>query len=171
MGDSELKSRLANFNDISLKDWNFKAIDRSTNFEDVVVPDCINIVDYLEMTEEMWLVNAHLTAICNRVGSGLPIVCIQKKVGEKWGRGQEFSAEKSKLYLSMDENKCTIAKGKSWAVKGFNPNGLMTRFVIHDGCRLKRSGEWQRKTGEGYEAIRIPQPASAVQQEVPNEFD
>jgi len=166
MGDSELKNRLSMFDDISLEDWNFTAIDRSTNFEDVIVPDAINIVDFLELTEEMWVVNTHLTAICKRIGSGLAIVCIQKKVGEKWGRGQEFSAEKSKLYLSMDENRVTVTKGKSWAVRGFNPNNLFTRFTVVDGCRLRRTGEWQKKTMNGYEVVKIPQqpPQHGTQQ-------
>ena len=157
------------FDDISLDDWNFKAIDRSTNFEDVIVPDCINIVDFLELTEEMWVVNTHLTAICQRLGAGLAIVCIQKKVGEKWGRGQEFSAEKSKVYLSMDEGKVTITKGKSWAVRGFNPNNLLTHFTVVDGCHLQQTGEWMKKTGEGYVAVKLPKQPE-VEQGVKDDF-
>jgi len=117
MGDVELKERLEQFPDMSIEEWNFRPFDRSTDFADVIAPDCVNIVDYLEITEDLYAINTHLTAITRKLGNGLAIVAIQKKVGQKWGRGQEFSAEKSKLYLSMDERKLTIVKGKSWANK------------------------------------------------------
>jgi len=117
MGDVELKERLEQFPGMSIEEWNFRPFDRSTDFADVIAPDCLNIVDYLEITEDLFTINTHLTAIIHKLGNGLAIAAIQKKVGQKWGRGQEFSAEKSKLYLSMDERKMTIVKGKSWLIK------------------------------------------------------
>jgi hypothetical protein len=142
MGDVELKERLEQFDGMAIEEWNFKAIDRSTDFADVIVPDCLNIVDYLELTEDLWAVNTHLTAIARKHGNGLSIVALQKKEGQKWGRGQEFSAEKSKLYLSMDKGKLTIVKGKSWANKSVNPNGLFVRFNINKGCQIEMTQEW-----------------------------
>jgi hypothetical protein len=74
----------------------------------------------------------------------LAIVAIQKKVGQKWGHGQEFSAEKSKLYLSMDERKLSIVKGKSWANKKIDPNGLRVEFNIARGCEFEMTKEWYK---------------------------
>jgi hypothetical protein len=144
MGDVELRERLEQFEGMGIEEWNFKAINRSTDFADVIVPDCFNIVDYLELTEDLWAVNTHLTAITKKQGNGLSIVALQKKEGAKWGRGQEFSAEKSKLYLSMDKNKLTIEKGKSWADKKTNPNGLRVAFNISKGCQFEMTQEWTR---------------------------
>lgn len=144
MGDVELKERLEQFEGMTLEEWNFKAIDRSTDFADVIVPDCLNIVDYLELTDELWAVNTHLTNIVRKLGNGLAIVALQKKEGARWGRGQEFSAEKSKLYLSMDKNRMTIVKGKSWANKKVNPNGLRVEFNILKGCQFEMIQEWER---------------------------
>jgi Bifunctional DNA primase/polymerase, N-terminal/Primase C terminal 1 (PriCT-1) len=144
MGDLELKERLEQFEGMTIEEWNFKAIDRSTDFADVIVPDCLNIVDYLELTDELWAVNTHLTNIVRKLGSGLAIVALQKKEGARWGRGQEFSAEKSKLYLSMDKNRLTIVKGKSWANKKVNPNGLRVEFNISKGCQFEMIQEWER---------------------------
>jgi len=127
---------------MSIEEWNFRAIDRSTDFADVIVPDCFNIIDYLELTEDLWAVNTHLTAITHKQGNGISIVALQKKEGQKWGRGQEFSAEKSKLYLSMDKNKLKIVKGKSWANKSVNPNGLYVLFNINRGCEFEMTQEW-----------------------------
>jgi hypothetical protein len=144
MGDVELKERLEQFDGMSIEEWNFKAIDRSTDFADVIVPDCLNIVDYLELTEDLWAINTHLTNITRKLGSGLAIVALQKKEGARWGRGQEFSAEKSKLYVSMDKNELTIVKGKNWANKKVNPNNLRVEFNISKGCDFEMTQEWTR---------------------------
>jgi len=144
MGDVELKERLEQFPDMSIEEWNFRPFDRSTDFADVIAPDCVNIVDYLEITEDLYAINTHLTAITRKLGNGLAIVAIQKKVGQKWGHGQEFSAEKSKLYLSMDERKLSIVKGKSWANKKIDPNGLRVEFNIARGCEFEMTKEWYK---------------------------
>ncbi len=138
----ELRDRLEKFEGMDISEWKFFAHDQSSNFEDVVVPDCINVIDYLEMTEDLWAVNAHLTAINNKLSTGLAIVAIQKKIGAAYGRGQEFGLEKPKLYLSLDKGLLTIMKGKSWAVKGQDPNGLKVKFAIIDGCKFLMNGEW-----------------------------
>lgn len=81
MGAVELRNRLEQFPGMAIEDWKFNAIERRGDFADVIVADCINIVDYLEMTTELYEVNTHLTAISHKIGSGLAIVALQKKSG------------------------------------------------------------------------------------------
>jgi hypothetical protein len=138
----ELRDRLDLFEGMNINDWTFEAHEQSANFEDVIVPDCINIIDYMEMTEELWTVNTHLTAISHKIGSGLAIVGLQKKKGERLGRGQEFSLEKPRLYLSMDKGKITIVKGKSWANRKVDPHDLNCHFKILDGCKFTVTEPW-----------------------------
>jgi len=142
MGPVELRDRLDKFPGMDIKDWHFEAIERASDFADVIRPDCVNIVDYLEMTTELYLVNAHLTAISHKLGSGFALVAVQKKQGAQFGRGQEFGLEKPKLYLSMDKGKLVTIKGKSWATKNVDPNGLRVSFKITGGCQFERTGEW-----------------------------
>jgi len=142
MGQDELQDRLQMFPGMTIDDWHFKAPERSSDFEDVIVPDCINIVDFLEMTDELYRVNTHLTAISHKIGTGLAVVAIQKKEGAKFGRGQEFGLEKPKLYLGMDKGKLTIVKGKSWANPKVDPNGLTVGFKITGGCQFTVTREW-----------------------------
>jgi len=141
----ELRDRLELFPGMAAEEWHFDAVQRATDFEQVIVPDCINVVDYLEMTEDLYLVNTHLTAIQHVLGSGLAVVAIQKKKGALYGRGQEFSLEKPRLYLSMDAGKLTIVKGKSWAKKGCNPNGLSIKFAIANGCEFETDDTWRNQ--------------------------
>jgi len=142
MGAVELRDRLDKFPGIAIEDWHFEAIERAGDFGDVIRPDCVNVIDYLEMTTELYLINTHLTAISHKLGSGLAIVAVQKKQDAKYGRGQEFGLEKPKLYLSLDRGKLQIVKGKSWATKNVDPHGLTVNFKIIGGCQFQATGKW-----------------------------
>jgi len=148
MGAVEIRSRLDKFPDMKTEDWKFEAIERASDFADVVRPDCINIIDYLEMTTDLYAVNTHLTGISHRIGTGLAIVAVQKKVGAVYGRGQEFGLEKPKIYLSLDRNKLKIIKGKSWVQPNVDPHGLERSFKIVGGCEFVPSGNWKRPEDE-----------------------
>jgi len=142
MGVQELQGRLELF-DTPLADWKFEAIERSSNFADVIVPDCINIIDFMELTEDVYKVNTYLTELTHVIGNGVVIVAVQKKIGALMGRGQEFSLEKPRLYLSLDDGKIKIAKGKHWAQKNYNPSGLERFFSIVGGAYFIPSTGWQ----------------------------
>tara|TARA_R110002020_G_scaffold81185_1_gene201920 strand:+ start:2569 stop:4212 length:1644 start_codon:yes stop_codon:yes gene_type:complete len=142
MGVQELQGRLELF-DAPLADWKFEAIERSSNFADVIVPDCINIIDFMELTEDVYKVNTYLTELTHVIGNGVVIVAVQKKIGALMGRGQEFSLEKPRLYLSLDDGKIKIAKGKHWAQKNYNPSGLERFFSIVGGAYFIPSTGWQ----------------------------
>ncbi len=142
MGDVELRDRLDKFPSMSINDWHFEAIERASNFADVIRPDCVNVIDFLEMTTDLYMVNTYLTEIQHKLGSGIAVVAIQKKQGADFGRGQEFSLEKPKLYLSMDKGQMHIIKGKSWAQKNVDPNGLQISFKIVDGCQFQATNKW-----------------------------
>ncbi len=142
MGEVELRDRLEQFPGMDVAEWKFQAFERASDFADVMVPDAVNVVDYLEMTDELYNVNKHLTAIQQKLESGIAIVAIQKKLKADFGRGQEFGLEKPKLYLSLDAGRLKIVKGKSWARKGVNPNGLRVDFKITDGCLFDETSTW-----------------------------
>jgi len=142
MGAVELRNRLDQFPGMSIEDWKFQAKERASAFADIIEPDCVNIIDYLEMTTELYEVNTHLTAISRKLGTGLALVALQKKQGATFGRGQEFGLEKPKLYLSMDRGKLQIVKGKSWAVKNVDPHGLEVGFKIAGGCQFEITRAW-----------------------------
>ena len=138
MGETELADRLEFFEQegMSMDDWKFEAVNRAKDFADVIKPDCLNIIDFLELTQDIFNVNTYLTEITRAIGNGVAIVAVQKKIGADLGRGQEFSLEKPKVYLSMDQNRMRILKGKNWARKGYNPNGLSISYRIEDGYKF-----------------------------------
>jgi len=144
MYKEELAARLTNFEGIDLDSWTFEAEKRSSNFADVIRPDCINIIDYMELTEDIYKVADYLKAIHEKLESGIAIVALQKKIGAHLGRGAEFSLEKPRLYLSMDAGKTTIIKAKNWVKPDVNPNGLVIKYKIVGGCKFIITEGWHK---------------------------
>ena len=134
MGAEELKVRLSRFEHIGK--WNFEARERTSNFAQVIKPDYVNIIDYLEQTDNFYLVAEELNDIWNKLKNGVAIIAIQKKQGARLGRGAEFSLEKPRLYLSMGNGTLEIIKAKNWAQEGINPNGRRWKFNLIQGCKF-----------------------------------
>lgn len=156
MGASELKIRLGLFR--AVEDWKFTAWERSGNFTDVIRPDDINVIDFLDVTDEFWKVGAVIKGIHEKLGKGLAIIGLQKNTGYynvktgKWvdrdlGRGGALSIEKSRLYVSMGRGRMKIVKAKNW--KGDdNPNGKMIEFKLYKGNEFSTVGYWRRPDEE-----------------------
>lgn len=137
MGAEELKVRLAAFEDVAENEWIFDPRERSANFADVIYPDDLNIIDYIEMPEgNFYMVASEIRAIFDKLRNGIAFIAIQKKQGATYGRGGELSAEKARLYLDMENNTLTIRKGKVWAQKGVNPNGKQFPFQLVGGAKF-----------------------------------
>lgn len=147
MGKEELAARLSNFEGLELQDCNFTAEERSHDFQDVIRPSCINIVDYLELAGDFYQVAEYLRQIHDKLDGGIAIVALQKKRGAELGRGGDFGLEKPRLYLSMGNGTMTIQKAKNWANPAENPNGLAIEFKIVRGCDFMVTRDWHKRDG------------------------
>jgi len=144
MGESELQNRLMNFEDMELQDWNFTAEERSSNFADVIRPDCINIIDYLELCGDFYMIAEYLKQIHDKLNDGIAIVALQKDPKARQGRGGTFGLEKPRLYLNMDAGKVQIRKAKNWTHPEQNPNGLALNYKIIGGCKFVITENWHK---------------------------
>ena len=147
MGKEELAARLSNFQGVDLADWNFMAEERSHDFQDVIRPDCINIVDYLEISKDFYLVAEYLRQIHDKLAGGIAVVALQKRRGSEIGRGGDFGLDKPRLYLSMGNGTMTVHKAKNWANPAENPNGLTIEFKIVRGCDFMVTRDWHKRDG------------------------
>ena len=148
MGASELRKRLSKFDDRTLSDWKVKVKSRTGDFHDVVNPDGLNIIDFLEVHDEFYKIGAHLKKIHDKLHTGIAIVCIQKNPGRDEGLGGQRGLEVARLYLSMSKEfpggRLKIVKGKNWATDR-NPNGLSVKYKILQGCKFFSQGNWYRE--------------------------
>ena len=156
MGEMELANRCKMFEpDIPLSFWkNVKFCDCSSGFADKVDPDGINIIDYLELPNDFWSVGEKLAAIYEKLNKGIAVVALQKKFGQKLGRGAEFSLEKPRLYISLescppDGNTAEIVKCKNHAREDVNPNHMECHFNVIQGVKIRMIGRWCHPTVKG----------------------
>jgi hypothetical protein len=137
--------------DLPLKDWTFKARERTDNFSDVVVSGegRINIIDYLELHTDFYKVSKHLAEIYKKLKGAIAIVALQKNPGIDVGLGGSRGLEKPRLYLAMSPGKLKIVKAKNWTTSK-NPNGLEIGFSLVEGCKFIQKRGWNAvyETGE-----------------------
>lgn len=141
MGPQEVRSRISQYG-LPDESWNFKMYERSENFADVVVPDSINVIDYLENLDgEEYKVKAYISRIFQKLGNGIAVIAIQKNKDVSWGRGGQATMDRARLYLTIDDGLITIVKAKNW--NGMrNPNGLVHGFTMDRGIFMPSPSGW-----------------------------
>ncbi len=144
MGGGELRRRLELFKDVPFEEW--KAVnfyERDQNFHDVIVPGKgnINIIDFLEIYEDFWIVKKFIAQIWRKLEGAIAIIGLQKPTGRDMGLGGEGSIEKARLYLALEAGTLKIVSAKNW--KGSeNPKGKAIKFKIVNGCKLIKVDDW-----------------------------
>lgn len=140
MGSREMRKRLSKFN-LPLSDWKIHAKERTSNFADVVKPDAINIIDFLEVYDEFYRIGGMIREVYDKLKTGIAVIAIQKNKNVEYGLGGTRGLEKARLYVAMEQNRARILKAKNWATDQ-NPNGMTVDFKLIDGCRFTH-GEWR----------------------------
>lgn len=154
-----LKRRLMKFPDFASLSIGFKAYERYDNYADVIKPDAINVIDFLDVDNATpYMIGNELKSIYMALNTGIAVVAIQKKSAQKdWGGkihevelgvGGETTIRRASIYLTLDkypENKLVIRKAKEWA-SGINPVGL----------------EWKYKIVNGVEFVHVQQPMEVL---------
>jgi len=149
MAATEMRARLEKF-DRPLESWNFTAVERAGQFADVIKPDDINVIDFLELNSDFFLVGALIKNIFDKLNKGIAVIALQQAPGAEYGRGGVGSAEKARLYVSLSRNKdgqnqIKVVKGKNWHDPRVNPNGRFKRFSLIGGCKFViHDHEWLR---------------------------
>ena len=104
-GESELVHRLKKF-DIPLEKWSavsFKSV--SSGWADYVIPDGLNIVDYVEAHDgQFYMIGQELNDIYHKLTTGVCVVCLQKKFSSDMAYGAEITMKRARLYISLTQN-------------------------------------------------------------------
>jgi hypothetical protein len=181
MGPQELHTRVKAFGK-PMKLWSgMQAIERTGNFHQVIDPDGLNIIDFMEVHNEFYMVGEWIRRIYEVLESGVCIIALQKKSGTDFGRSGEISLEKPRLYLSISEvikgySSCKIVKAKNYTGER-NPNGLEKDFrIIRRGSELKELTEWRyvnqserKKINATYELLVKQESNDIIEQSIPGD--
>ncbi len=146
MGPMELRDRLKKFGVHLLNHWkeNINFRERSSNFADVTKPNDVNIIDFLEITDEFYKIGGMIKEIYDKLKKGIAIIALQKNPNTDFGLGGMRSIEKARLYLSIESGKIKIVKGKNWATENNNPNGIYNEFKLYQGAKFISKEGWKR---------------------------
>lgn len=98
---------------------------KQSDFEiaDVLQPDCINLYDYLDRDDELYLIGQDIKQLQSRLNTGIVVFGVQKPKGRDLGYGGIPSAKLSNLYFALDVEKqkieglygrCKVVKAKDW---------------------------------------------------------
>jgi len=148
MGAQELRGRMEKF-DYPIDDWKLKAFERCASFSDVIKPDAINIIDFLEISKDFYLVAELIKDIFNKLRKGIAFIAMQKDFGAPYGRGKSFGMEKARLYLSIEKHVLKMVKAKNWVNGEINPNDMQLHFKIRNGCDFYTIRDWHKPVEEG----------------------
>ena len=137
MGAAELQIRLKKFN-MPLENWQkTRFIAKSGDFKDVLDPNGLNIIDYLEVAKDFYEIGGMLTDIFNVLDKGIAVVGLQKPAGRDTGIGGARTLDKARLYMSIEPGILKIVKGKIWRQECVNPNGMSIWWTLGGGANFK----------------------------------
>jgi hypothetical protein len=113
---------------------------RRNNFHQVIDPDGLNIVDYLEMTKEFYAIGGLIDQIFQKLNKGIAVIAIQKAPGETHARGGAFTVEKARFAVSIDFEELKIIKAKNVRSGIQNPTNNVIKFHVANGTKMIRTG-------------------------------
>lgn len=127
----------------------FKVYERYDNFADVVDPNHLTIIDYLDMNSEVYLAGEEIEKIHRKLNQGIAIIGMQLPPPSKtYERGVEkihhrslayggaFTQKKPVLYIDLwrdgapNTGICKIEKAKNRAKPNVDPNNMQWKYVI-----------------------------------------
>jgi hypothetical protein len=147
MGADEFYDRASQISGFDADYWDkhLAIWERSTVFEDVLIPDAINIIDNLDLHEDFYQVAGIIHRIWEKLRRGIAIIALHKDSAKEWGKGGQGSAERSRLYLSLEPgnpqkdlpNRMSVLKIKNWRNRLQNIKGKEFRYKLINGCTIR----------------------------------
>ena len=112
----------------------FQLLPVGGDYEDYIEPDQLNIIDWISLNGEYYLIDRVMKSIKDRVGNGVAVVVLQKNKDAEFGEGGERTVRYADVELRIDafgENESLLTIGKVKAPKG-KATGRTFAFTIVD---------------------------------------
>lgn len=124
----------------------FNSYMRYDNFADVINPEHISVIDYLDLNSEVYLVGTEIDNIFRKLTTGCAIIGLQKppptvtftKSGVKklvdrdLAYGGGFTAKRSVLYISLSSHKLKLVYVKTPANPKIKPDNKQWSYSFND---------------------------------------
>lgn len=170
MHETEFKKRMKKF--APLNKWHIRGYKCHKNFADFIQsdPKKVYIIDFMEIHDNFYEIGSKIRTIHEKIGDSICFIAIQMKGGAALGRGGDFSAEKARLYLTMDfveselKTRVTIYDAKEPRPPYESLRGVNQMVKIVEGNHLSGAG-WLRnglpiKPRTEYKSVEAPPDCS-----------
>ena len=123
-------------------------------FADVLEPNGINLIDYLDRNDNLFLIGDDIEQLQAKLEGGMLMFALQKRHNQQLGYGGIMSIKRSDLYIALDRRYegpnamhgiAEIVKAKEWAD---DRNPVHEICYYHPGGKhgkLYTEGDWQKK--------------------------
>jgi hypothetical protein len=154
MKAGEFKKRWRNFGlpyDFWLPDEMTDYVKLNNNLCSLIIPDALNIIDYMEFKDGDYTQGAeYLAQIHDKLTTGVAIVAIQHKEGSRLPRAGDLVMEKPRLAITFRKTatdtdiiagSCEILKAKN--IRKGKCDGKKLMFeIVEGGSRFKITNDW-----------------------------
>ena len=100
----------------------FNVYERYDNFADVIHPEHLSIVDYLDFNSEFYMAGQAIDDIFKKLTTGSCIIGMQKPPSRDEAIGGISTVKRSNLYVALGSRTCKLVHVKNPKTKGVNPN-------------------------------------------------
>jgi len=145
MGKAEFLDRLQYLWPEAENEFNLNFYERSENFDEVIFPNDINIIDYMTLYDNFFLMAGLINAIGKKLKDGIAFIALQKPPGRDTALGGDRTKDLARLYLALSYQQMKIVKAKNWREPKFNPNRLTISYEIWQGCHFKNTTSWKKE--------------------------
>ncbi len=145
MSKQELNAKEDAFLHTPKSSWRFTILNVTGEMALSVRKDKINIIDYLQApAEKPFLIRDSLDSIKSKLGTGMALVLIQRKSGNPWGEGGQYSAHNASLYINLDWQTCEVMKNRFREADEFRGKDKRAFDIKHGNIEGK--GGWYPST-------------------------
>jgi len=131
-------------------------ITRHRDWWDIVNPEGLNIIDYIEEHEKKYLIPDYIARIQERLTTGLALIILQRVPGRDYGTGGAEIRNKPSVIVALKRqgktNSVHIEDIKSYNQQNIgtlfgdevkNPRGLWREYNLKDGWKFFPKGNWR----------------------------
>jgi len=150
MADSELKARFDKYPPeiMSKLDWQSSVdfVRRTSEWWDLILPDGLNVVDYLIEYAEPWLLPQYVLNIHEKLKEGIALVIVQRDPYKPYPVGGRGVRDIPRLIISLINHKIRLEDVKSFADGcEHNPTNMVRSYKQIDWWKFYPTSEWEKE--------------------------
>lgn len=157
MSDDEFLERFESYKDVrTVEEWDkmMTIIRQTDSWWDKILPDGLNIIDYLVEYKEAFLIAQFIFNIHQKLKNGIALVVVQRDPFKPYPAGGRGVRDIPRLILSLIHHKIKIEDVKSFRKTEFgNPSGLTRKYKQVSWWNFIGDGEWEKMEETKYAAF------------------